>query len=69
MGIRIVLQQWMGRVWIEVHQVDQVGKLKLIARRRIPWEDLLVPSVAIRMLRDELPFLEALIQSDAWAQH
>jgi hypothetical protein len=64
-ALELSVRSWLGRTWIEVLKVDERGHKWLVARRKLPqWENI-TPATAIRLLRDELPFLEALCDSDA----
>lgn len=66
-ALELSVRSWLGRTWIEVLRVDERGHKWLVARRKLPeWQNL-TPGSAIRLLRDELPFIEALADSEAFS--
>jgi hypothetical protein len=66
-ALELSVRSWLGRTWIEVLRVDEKGHKWLVARRKLPEFVTMTPSTALHLLRDELPFLEALADSEAFS--
>jgi hypothetical protein len=65
-ALELSVRSYLGRTWIEVLRVDERNHKWLVARRTLPFIESLTPARALHLLRDELPFLEALADSEAF---